>query len=497
MATMDRQDQTDAVLVGGGIMTATLATLLSELLPDLRIQVFERLEDVALESTQAMNNAGTGHAANCELNYTPEKPDGTVEISKALAINSAFEVSLQFWSYLVERGILAEPGRFLTPVPHLSFVWGDANVRFLRTRHGRLSETAMFRDMRYTEDPALLTEWMPLVMEARESGVPLAATRVDRGTDLDFGGLARMMYDHLRSKANFTLHPRHHVSDLTRMGEGRWRVRVEDQVRGGTRDVFARFVFLGGGGGSLPLLLKSGIAEAKGYGGMPVSGQWLVCTQPKVVARHDAKVYGKALLGAPPMSVPHLDTRMINGQKALLFGPYAGFTTKFLKQGSYLDWPRSIHQDNWRPMAAAGWHNLDLTRYLIGEVLQTQEDRVQALRNFIPTARSEDWQLAIAGQRVQIVKQDPKLGGKLEFGTEVVTSADGTLSALLGASPGASTAAGTMVEVIRRCFPAQSATEAWKAKVLQIIPSFGHDLTKEADVLARVRDRNNAVLGLR
>jgi malate dehydrogenase (quinone) len=338
---------------------------------------------------------------------------------------------------------------------------------------------------------------MPLVMEGRDPGIPLAATRGARGTDLNFGGLARMMYDHLRQRPTFTLHARHHVKDLTRMSDGRWRVRVQDRVRGGKRDVLARFVFLGAGGGALPLLLKSRIAEARGYAGMPVSGQWLVCSNPAVVARHDAKVYGKALLGAPPMSVPHLDTRMIEGKRALLFGPYAGFTTKFLKRGSYLDWPQAMHEHNWWVMAAAGWHNLDLTRYLIGEVLQSQEKRVQALRNFVPTARSEDWQLAIAGQRVQIVKKDPKLVGKLEFGTEVVTSADGTLSALLGASPGASTAAGTMVEVIRRCFPAQSSTEAWKAKVQQIIPSYGHDLAKEADLLVRVRDRNNAVLGLR
>jgi malate dehydrogenase (quinone) len=477
-------------------MSATLATLLSELIPGIRIQVFERLEGVAMESTLAMNNAGTGHAANCELNYTPEKADGSVDIAKALTINAAFEVSLQLWSHLVETGALPEPARFLSPVPHLSFVWGDANVRFLRTRHQGLSATPMFQDMTYTEDPVRLAEWMPLVMDGRTGNQPLAATRVARGTDLDFGALARLMYGHLAKTTPLFVHYDQEVRDLQKRPDGRWRVLARDRTEGRKTEVLARFVFLGSGGGALPLLLKSGIPESRGYGGMPVSGQWLVCTNPEVVARHSTKVYGKALLGAPPMSVPHLDTRVIDGQKGLLFGPYAGFTTKFLKRGSFLDWPRAIHHDNWWPMAASGWHNLDLTRYLIGQVLQSRASRVDALRAFMPTARDEDWKLAIAGQRVQIVKKDPVLGGKLEFGTEVVTAADGSLSALLGASPGASTAATTMVDLIRRCFPDVAATDAFKIKLQRIVPSFGHDLSKEPEVLSRVRARNNAVLGL-
>lgn len=490
-------EQVDVVLAGAGIVSATLATMLNELAPDLAIHVFERMPGVAQEASQAMNNAGTGHAANCELNYTPERTDGSVDIAKALTINEAFEVSLQLWSHLVERGVLPDPGRFLQPVPHISFVWGEGDTRFLRARHGQLSQHPMFADMAYTEDPAELNEWMPLVMEGREGRQPLAATRVVRGTDLDFGALSRALFEHLRERARFGLHLSHLVEDLERMPDGRWRVRVRNLESGETAHVLARFVFLGAGGGALPLLLKSGIPESRGYAGFPVSGQWLVCSNHEVIARHRAKVYGKASVGAPPMSVPHLDTRMIAGKPALLFGPYAGFSTKYLKKGSYLDLPLSLRPHNLWPMLAAGWHNLDLTRYLIGEVLQSPAARLRSLRNYMPAARDEDWHLAIAGQRVQIIKRDDQKGGKLEFGTELVTAADGSLSALLGASPGASTAASTMVSLLQRCFPAQAASPAGQATLRRMVPSLGHCLAKEPELLKTVRDRTSSVLGLR
>ncbi len=493
---MVSEDLVDVVMVGAGIMSATLATLLHELQPEMTFRVFERLEDVALESSKAANNAGTGHAANCELNYTPEKKDGTVDIGKALAINSAFETSLQLWSYLVEKSALAEPGNFLTQVPHQSMVWGEANTRFLKARHAQLSAHPMFHDMQFSEDPKQLTEWMPLTMEGRELDTPLAATHVPRGTDVDFGRLTRLLFQGLKAHANFDLRLRHEVRDLEREPDGTWRVRAMDLAAGHMSEVRARFVFLGAGGAALTLLRKSRIVEGKGYGGFPVSGQWLMCTNPEVIHRHHSKVYGKPSLGAPPMSVPHLDTRHIDGEQALLFGPFAGFTTKYLKTGSYLDMIRAIGPGNIWPMMAAGWHNLDLTRYLIGQVLQSPEQRLAELRKFVPTARLEDWKLEIAGQRVQIIKGDPKLGGKLEFGTEVVAAADGSLAALLGASPGASTAATTMVYLILRCFSEQAQTAVWQARLQKMVPSFGHDLTKEFDLLRRVRQRSDTVLGL-
>ncbi len=495
--SMDQGEVVDVVLVGGGIVSATLASILGQLMPDKSIRVYERLESVAIESSQVMNNAGTGHAANCELNYTPEKPDGSIDIAKALSINEAFEVSLQLWSHLVEAGALPAPSEFLNPIPHLSFVWGENDVRFLRTRHARLGGHPMFQDMRITEDDAEMAEWMPLVMEDRPRGAPLATTRVDRGTDIDFGVLARLLFDGMQRRADFSLHVKHHVKGLQRSPEGGWRVTVQDREARQAREVRARFVFLGAGGGALPLLQKSGIPESRGYGGFPVSGHWLVCTNPDIIARHRAKVYGKAAVGAPPMSVPHLDTRIWKGRPALLFGPYAGFTTKYLKQGSFLDLPRSLTFDNLRPMLAVARDNTSLTRYLVSQVLQSPEQRLGSLRQFMPTARMEDWRLEVAGQRVQIIKPDPKRGGKLEFGTEVVASADGTLAALLGASPGASTCAATMFELVQRCFPDRAGTADFQAALRRMIPSTGHSLSIEPDVLRTVRDRNNAVLGLR
>ena len=486
----------DVVMVGAGIMSATLATLLGELQPGMSFRVYERLEDVALESSKAANNAGTGHAANCELNYTPEKPDGSVDIAKALAINAAFETSLQLWSYLVEKGAFAKPLGFLTPVPHQSLVWGEANTRFLRARHAQLSAHPMFHDMQFTEDPAQLAAWMPLAMRGRELDTPLAATHVPRGTDVDFGRLTRLLFAGLAERGGFSLKLRHDVRGLERMPDRTWRIRSQDLATGESHEVRARFVFLGAGGAALTLLRKSGIAEGRGYGGFPVSGQWLMCTNPEVIRQHHSKVYGKPSLGAPPMSVPHLDTRIIDGQQALLFGPFAGFSTKYLKTGSYFDLIRAIGPGNLWPMLAAGWHNIDLTRYLIGQVLQSPEDRLAELRKFVPTAKLEDWTLEIAGQRVQIIKGDPKLGGKLEFGTEVVAAADGTLAALLGASPGASTAATTMIYLILRCFSERAQTGPWQDRLRQMVPSFGHDLSKEFDLLKTVRDRNDAVLGL-
>lgn len=492
---MSIEHSSDVVIVGGGIMGATLAAMLHELQPDLTLQVFERLEDVALESAEAMNNAGTGHAANCELNYTPVKGDGSLDVTKAMTINASFEMSLQFWSYLLEQGLIDHPGQFLNPVPHMSFVWGQSNVDFLKARHAKLSAHLMFGSMAFTEDPAVMAEWAPLLMVDREKSQPMALTRVDRGTDLDFGKLAHVLFGELEGRAGYALHLNHEVNNLKKEKDGRWRVFVKHRLTGEGREVLAKFVFLGAGGGSLPLLLKAGIPEGIGYGGFPVSGKWLVCHNPEVIERHQAKIYGKASLGAPPMSVPHLDTRMIDGKKALLFGPFAGFTTKYLKRGSYLDLPLAIRPSNMKSMLSAGLHNLDLTKYLIGQVMLSHEQRIEALREYMPSARSEDWTLEVAGQRVQIIKPDPKLGGKLEFGTEIVASADGSLAALLGASPGASTAVSTMLGMMEHCFP-QATSPKWRSVLERMAPAHGHDLAKEPELLKRIRDRNDAVLGL-
>jgi malate dehydrogenase (quinone) len=391
----------DVILIGAGIMSATLGVILKELEPSISIAIFERLEDVALESSDAWNNAGTGHSAFCELNYTPEKEDGSIDISKALKIAAHFEMSKQFWSYLVEQKYFNDPQDFINHIPHMSFVWGDDNVHYLKKRYEVLTQNALFDGMQFSDDAAQIKKWIPLVMEGRDANEKVAATKIDIGTDVDFGALTRVLIKHLQAQENVTLYLNHEVRDLEKEDDGTWKIKVKDLFNEEKATFVTPFVFLGAGGGSLPLLEKSDIEEAEGYGGFPISGQWLKCNNKEVIERHAAKVYGKASVGAPPMSVPHLDTRMIGGEKALLFGPFAGFSTKFLKQGSFMDLPLSIEFANIYPMLSAGWHNLDLTKYLIKQVAQSDEDRMDALKEYLPNAVTEDWELAIAGQRVK------------------------------------------------------------------------------------------------
>lgn len=466
------------VLIGGGIMSATLGVLLKKLLPTAQIDIFERLDRVAAESSEAMNNAGTGHSAFCELNYTPENEEGLVDITKAVKIASAFEVSKEFWAWLLREGDIRQPEAFIRRVPHISFVWGAENVDFLRKRYEAMRLHPLFEDMEFSADWDVLQQWMPLVMQGRDASEPVAATRMQIGTDVDFGTLTHKLFDFLTTQNNVALHLQSEVRDLCKQDDGTWKVEVRDIVSDTDQEYTADFVFIGAGGGALPLLEKSNIEEAEGYGGFPISGQWLVCDNPEVIERHHAKVYGKAAIGAPPMSVPHLDTRVIEGKKTLLFGPFAGFSTKFLKNGSYWDLPASIELENILPMLAAGWHNLALTQYLIQQVAQSPEDRFEALRAYFPEARMEDWHLAIAGQRVQVIKKDDEKVGVLEFGTELVCASDGSLAALLGASPGASTSVVAMIDVLKKCFPTEMKSPEWKNMLKLMAPSWGAPITK-------------------
>ena len=490
-------DRYDAVLVGAGMMSSTLASLLHALDPEMRLLLVERLEASALESSAAVNNAGTGHAANCELNYTPQQADGTVSTEKALAINAAFERSLEFWASLTERGAL-EPASFLHQVPHLSFVWGQEDVAFLQQRHRQLSALPAFAAMHWSTDSGQIGDWMPLVMEGRRPGEQIAATRIERGLDLDFGALTRALLLPLQTAGALQVVYGTSVQGLKRpLTESMSCCDWQLDLRGpsGRRRVQAPFVFLGAGGGALPLLQSSGIPEAADYAGFPVSGQWLVCGEPALVERHHAKVYGKAKVGAPPMSVPHLDTRWIEGKRSLLFGPYAGFSSKFLKTGSLLDLPRSVRPTNLLPMLQVGVHNLPLVKYLINQLRQSEADRMEALRAFLPEADADHWRLSVAGQRVQIIKRTSD-GGRLQMGTEVVSAADGSLAALLGASPGASTSVQIMVEVLERCFASKLATQAWQERLQRLIPSYGRDLNSDAELLTRTRERSDSLLGL-
>ncbi|MBP6430577.1 MAG: malate dehydrogenase (quinone) [Ferruginibacter sp.] len=489
---MNTQPNKHITLIGGGIMSATLGILLKELNPNFSITIYERLGVVAAESSDAMNNAGTGHSAFCELNYTPQKEDETIDCKKAIKIASAFELSKSFWAYLMKNNYFDTPESFINNIPHISFVWGDEDVDFLQKRFLALQQHPLFAGIKFSQDKNELMRWMPLVMQQRKSDEKVAATKMDIGTDVNFGNLTRTLFTHLTSLDGVELLLNHEVRDLDKQDDGTWLVQYKDLAFDEKNERYTDFVFIGAGGGALPLLEKSNIQEAEGYGGFPISGQWLVCKNENVIAQHNAKVYGKAKVGAPPMSVPHLDTRMIDGKKELLFGPFAGFSTKFLKNGSYFDLPLSIEFDNIIPMLSAGWHNIALTKYLIQQVSLTHENRMETLREYLPSAKNEDWELAIAGQRVQVIKKDEEEGGVLEFGTELVHSADGSIAALLGASPGASTAVSAMLDVLEKCFSELMQSNEWKNKLQEIIPLYN---AVDVDWLKH-RKINNGVLHL-
>jgi malate dehydrogenase (quinone) len=488
------ENHADIVLVGGGIMSATFAAMLKELQDDMTIEVFELLDAPAQESSNGWNNAGTGHAALCELNYTPQKPDGSITIDRALTVNTQFDLTRQFWSYMVRKGAMGAPESFVHDVPHISFVWGAQNVAFLRKRYEAMSAHHCFKGMEYSEDPAVLDEWMPLVMRGRDPNQQVAGTRMATGTDVDFGAVTRQLLAYVGSQPGVRVSYCTAVTDIKRTADGRWSVSVKDRKSGAARTVSAKTVFLGAGGGALPLLQKSGIPEGKGIGGFPVSGIFLRCDDDATVECHNGKVYGKASVGAPPMSVPHLDSRYIDGKRSLLFGPYAGFSTKFLKNGSLGDLFASVKGDNIKSMLAVGRDNFDLTKYLISEVLKSKDSKYAALREYFPQADPAKWDFIVAGQRVQVIMPDEKSGGKLEFGTKVVGDANGSIAAVLGASPGASVAVAVVLDVLKRLY--KDAVPGWENKLRNVIPSYGKSIADDPELCRTIRRDTAQVLHL-
>ncbi len=473
---MARIENPDIILIGSGIMSANLGALLKKLDPSLSIQVYEVTDKLAQESSDGWNNAGTGHAGICELSYTPgREPDGSVNVNKVIEIFEQFEYSKQFWAHAVASGMIDRPAEFINPLPHISFVHGEEQVDFLKARHAGMAAHHFFSELEYTTDRDRIASWAPLLLEGR-GDVPIAATKMDSGTDVNFGEIARRLMGWLGQQPGCGVAAGHRVTDLTKTGAG-WDVSVRHLASSEVYTNRAKFVFIGAGGGSLRLLQKAGIPEAKGLGGFPIGGQWLVCDNPELVAKHTAKVYGQALDAAPTMAVPHLDTRMLDGKKTLLFGPFAAFTTKFLhRKGSVLDLPGSIRPDNIATLIKIGIHNLELVRYLIQQGTQSMADRMKVLHVFYPAAEAKDWRLIDAGIRVQAIKKTDGEAGIVHYGTEVITDADRSLSALLGASPGASVSVHIVLEVIKKCFPQVLASDEGKARMKAMIPIYDEDI---------------------
>jgi malate dehydrogenase (quinone) len=485
----------DAVMIGGGVMSVTLATYLQELQPDWKVEMFERLDDVALESSNGWNNAGTGHSAFAELNYTPELPDGSIETTRAVGIAEQFEVARQFWAHQVKKGRLSNPSDFINSTPHMSFVWDDNNVDYLRRRHAALIRNPLFYGMQYSEDHKKIREWAPLLMEGRDPKQHIAATWMPLGTDVNFGVITKQLTLALQKNTNFQLHVSHEVRNLQQNEDKTWNVTVYDLVGKKERTVKAKFVFIGAGGAAFKLLQLSGIPEAKDYAGFPVGGQFLAFDSPEVAGRHSVKAYGMAETGSPPMSVPHLDARKLDGKPVVLFGPFALQSTKFLKEGSWWDLFSSVTHNNFPGLLTVGSENLDLVKYLVKQAALTDEDRHAALLKYYPLAKREDWRLVTAGQRVQVIKRDPEKGTVLQFGTEIVTSQDGTIAALLGASPGASTSPPIMLNVMKKAFPRHMEGD-WQSVLKKIIPSYGRTLNDSPAYTNEIRLYTSSVLKL-
>ncbi|WP_416413549.1 malate dehydrogenase (quinone) [Pantoea sp. App145] len=492
----DTPEKTDVLLIGGGIMSASLGTWLEELQPSWKQVMVEKLDGVALESSNGWNNAGTGHSANMELNYTPERPDGSIDVSKALEINEAFMISRQFWTSQVKRGVLNNPHNFINSTPHMSFVWGDKNVEYLTKRYEALQKTVLFQGMKFSTDHAQIQQWAPLIMEGRDPQQKVAATWTPVGTDVNYGEITRQLIGSLKKNDNFSLETSSEVTDFKRNSDNSWHVTIKDVKSGENRTIDARYVFIGAGGGALKLLQKTGIPEGENYAGFPVGGSFLVTENPAITSRHLEKVYGQASVGAPPMSVPHLDARFLDGKRVVLFGPFATFSTKFLKNGSLFDLLGTTTTSNFMPMTHVGIDNFDLVKYLIGQVMLNDDDRFAALKEYFPEAKKEDWKLIQAGQRVQIIKKDAEKGGVLKLGTEIVTDQQKTVAALLGASPGASTAAPIAINVIKQLFPTEFASPEWQQKIHQIVPAYGQKLNDDPALAQQVWDDTAATLQL-
>jgi malate dehydrogenase (quinone) len=480
----------NVVIVGAGIMGTTFAVLAKEMAPDLDITILERLDSAGAGNSSAFWNAGTGHEANCELNYTPVDEE-VISVEKALKIHAQFNVAKQFWAYLVEKGVMKDPKTFINQTRHCTIV-SESAIEELRLRFSEMSAHHFFEHMRYSEDFDEIKSWIPYTMDERPRDEKMAATVVETGTDVNFGALTEQMAAHAVNDLGVRIEYGTHVKRVHKSPTGRWI--IEAVTRGEPVQHRADVLFVGAGGGAFPLLKKSHLPFVHRFAGFPVGGRFLQAPIREDQADYyRAKTYGKAKVGAPPMSVPHLDLRVVDGKHYLLFGPFASFNLVLERGRGFLDYLRSIRLHDIPNLLNVTLEHFALVKYLVSETFKGEKSMLAELDEFAPgLSRKFDWKPINAGQRVQIIRD-----GDLQMGTEILVSRDKTYGTLLGASPGASVSPEVMLRCLEQLLPAVCATKEAKEKKNRIFPEDNLDkLARDPVRYREIRDAVNKCLGI-
>lgn len=480
----------NVVIIGAGIMGTTFATLAKELAPELDITILERLDKAGAGNSWAFNNAGTGHEANCELNYTPV--DGEViSVEKALKIHAQFNVAKQFWAYLLKKGAIKNPTSFINPTRHCTLV-SESSIEELKLRFNEMSAHHFFEGMRYSDDFDEIKSWIPYTMEGRPRHEKMAATIVETGTDVNFGALTEQMAGYATSQLGVKIEYGVHVQRVHRSPAGSWL--LETRQNGNAVQHRADVLFVGAGGGAFPILKKSHLPFARRFTGFPVGGRFLQAEiTEEQASQYRAKTYGKAEVGAPPMSVPHLDLRVAEGKHYLLFGPFASFKPVLEKGRGFLDYLSSMRLHDIPGLLNVAVEHFPLVKYLVSETFKGEKSMLDSLEKFAPGLSSRfNWQPVEAGQRVQIIKD-----GDLQMGTEIIVSTDKTYGTILGASPGASVSPEVMLRALEQLVPSLCAGESAKEKLKEMFPEDKLEaLINNPDHYREIRDTVNQTLGI-
>lgn len=481
----------NVIIIGAGIMGTTLATLAKELAPELDVTILERLDHAGAGNSWVFNNAGTGHEANCELNYTPVDEE-VISVEKALKIHAQFNIAKQFWAHLIEKGAIKDPKSFINRTKHCTIV-SEASIEELRLRFKEMSAHHFFENMQFSEDFDEIKSWIPYLMEERPRDQKMAATVIETGTDVNFGALTEQMAAHAVQELGVKIEYGTHVKRVHRSPTGRWLIEAEQN--GSPIQHRADVLFVGAGGGAFPLLKKSHLPFRSRFSGFPVGGRFLQAPISEEQAeQYRAKTYGKAAVGAPPMSVPHLDLRVAEGQHYLLFGPFASFKPVLEKGRGFFDYLSSMRLHDIPGLLNVALEHFPLVKYLVSETFKGEKSMFEELESFAPgMSRKFNWKAIEAGQRVQIIKD-----GDLQMGTEILVSSDKTYGTLLGASPGASVSPEVMLRCLEQLLPSIFTKDEAQKKKKEIFPEDDLDtLINNPERYREVRDSANKILGIR